>query len=189
MGLADTTFREVQVTTPPIALLTITPKQGAFPLIATIDASHSVDPFGGDLKYRIYIDGELKYTQSKVVHVFETPKSSAYLVRLEVESQRNGMSSSTTESVFVTNTPPVADFTYTPQNPQPTVEITFTSTSTDPDSTDAITNYHWIWGDGSEDSGSSLRSIIHKYSISRTYLVKLEVTDRFGSKEVQIEVK
>ena len=193
MGLADTTFREVQVITPPIALLTITPSQGSFPLIATIDASHSLDPFGGDLLYKIYIDGELTYTQSKVVHIFETPKASAYLVRLEVESQRNGMTNSVTESVFVTNTPPIADFTYTPQNPQRTVEITFTSTSVDPDSTDRITFYRWSWGDGSsEDTGSNLSSIIHKYTSSGTYLVKLEVTDRFGgvgSKEVQIEVK
>lgn len=193
LGLATSTNRRIEVATPPVAKLTVTPRQGSFPLRCTIDASESRDPFGGELSYQIFIDDQLRYTQSKVTHVFDIPKTTAYLVRLEVQNVRNQLRSSANEAVFVTNTPPVANFTYTPLNPQPTVQITFTSTSFDPDSTDTITNYRWIWGDGSnEDAGSNLRSIAHSYNISRTYLVKLVVTDRFnatGEKEIELEVK
>ncbi len=192
LGLADTTVRVVEVSTPPIAKLKVEPKQGKFPLSVMIDASESRDPFGGTLLYEIFIDGQLRYTQSKVTHIFDEPKTSAYLIRLEVESSRTGRRSSANEAVFVTNTPPIADFTFSPKNPQPTVVITFTSTSFDPDSTDAITNYRWIWGDGQEDSGANLRSITHSYNVSRKYLVTLVVTDRFdgtAKKETEIEVK
>jgi PKD repeat protein len=192
LGLASNTERLIQVATPPVAKLTVTPRQGSFPLRCTIDASESQDPFGGELSFQVFIDGQLRYTQSKVEHIFDIPKTTAYLVRLEVESLRNNLRSTINEAVFVTNTPPIADFVYTPQNPQPTVEMVFTSRSRDPDSTDAITNYRWIWGDGTEDAGSNLSSIMHRYNVSRTYLVKLIVTDRFnatGEKEVAIEVR
>jgi len=192
LGLAQTTTRRVEVNTPPIAKLKVTPTQGSFPLNCTIDATESFDPFGGDLSYQIFIDDQLRYTQDSVVHVFDIPKVPAYLIRLEVTSQRNQLRAVANQAVFVTNTPPIANFTYTPLNPQPTVQITFTSTSTDPDPTDAITNYRWIWGDGSEDAGSNLRSVVHSYNISRTYLVKLIVTDRFngvGEKEISLEVR
>jgi PKD repeat protein len=192
LGLADTTIRPVQVATPPAAKLTVTPRQGSFPLRCTIDASESKDPFGGELSYQIFIDGQLRYTQPKVTHFFDIPKTTAYLVRLEVESLRNGLRANANADVLVTNTPPVANFTFTPSNPQATVEIRFTSTSSDPDSTDTITNYRWIWDDGKEDAGGNLRSITHRYDVSRTYLVKLIVTDRFnatGEKEIPVKVE
>ena len=192
LGKIDTTGRAIRIDTPPVAKLNVTPKQGSFPLTCTIDASDSFDPFGGDLNYQIFIDDQLRYTQDSVAHIFDLPKTSAYLIRLEVENQRNGLRSIANESVTVTNTPPVANFTYAPENPQATVQITFTSTSTDADPTDSITNYRWIWGDGNEDAGSTLRSTTHSYNISRTYSVKLIVTDRFngtGEKEIALEVK
>lgn len=192
LGQTDTTGRAIRIDTPPVARLNVTPKQGSFPLTCTIDANESFDPFGGDLNYQIFIDDQLRYTQDSVVHIFDLPKTSAYLIRLEVENQRNGLRSIANESVMVTNTPPVAGFTYAPQNPQATVQITFTSTSTDADPTDSITNYRWIWGDGNEDAGSTLRSATHSYNISRIYSVKLIVTDRFngtGEKEIALEVK
>ncbi len=189
LGLAASTTRSVTVSTPPVASLAITPKEGAFPLEVTLDASGSNDPFGGEIIYEIFIDDQLRYTQSRVEHLFDTPKTTAYQVRLEVESRRTGLRSVANESVLVTNTPPVADFTFSPGNPQPTVEILFTSTSSDPDSTDRITNYTWIWGDGEQNSGANLSSIRHKYNISGTYSVKLIVQDRFnGISEVTKEV-
>jgi PKD repeat protein len=192
LGLSSTVGKRIEINTPPIARLKVTPTQGSFPLTCTIDADSSRDPFGGALTYQIFIDDQLRYTQSKVTHVFDIPKITAYLVRLQVENQRNGLRSIANEAVFVTNTPPVADFTYAPENPQATVQITFTSTSTDADPTDMITTYRWIWGDGNEDAGSTLRSATHSYNISRTYFVKLIVTDRFngtGEKEIALEVK
>jgi len=180
LGQTDTTGRAIRIDTPPVAKLTVMPKQGSFPLTCTIDANESIDPFGGDLNYQIFIDDQLRYTQDSVVHVFDAPKTSAYLIRLEVENQRNGLRSIANESVLVTNTPPSADFRFTPSMPQPGAVITFTSTSIDPDPTDAITNYRWIWGDGNEDAGSNLSSTTHSYTISRDYTVTLIVTDRFS---------
>lgn len=186
-GLVDTTMRRIQVATPPTASLVVTPKQGAFPLRVTIDASGSNYPFGGELTYNISILNQgtqvgTPYTQSKVTHIFTEPRDTPYLIRLEVAvSGRTDLRAVASEEVMVTNTRPKADFTYTPLDPQATVQITFTSTSFDPDSTDRITNYVWDWGDGSRNSGSDLRSVVHSYNISRTYRVKLTVTDRFGA--------
>jgi len=191
LGLATTTRRIVTVATPPIAKLKVTPTQGSFPLPCTIDADSSRDPFGGALSYQIFIDDQLRYTQSKVTHVFDIPKVSAYLIRLEVANQRNQLRSIANEAVFVNNTPPVADFTYTPPNPQATVQIRFTSTSFDPNPTDTITNYRWNWGDGApEEAGSDLSTAVHSYAAGE-YTVTLIVTDRFngtGEKKMLVKV-
>ena len=183
LGLADSTSKQIQVSTPPNAVLNVTPRQGAFPLEVDIDAAASNDPFGGDLDYEIFIDNQLTYTgQNKVSHVFDTPRVSAYIVRLRVTSQRTGLSDEASEAVTVKNTPPVANFTFFPTKPQATVDIRFdASTSFDPDSTDAITNYQWNWGDGSQpQTGAGLVTVIHEYLNDGEYLVRLTVTDRFG---------
>ena len=70
---------------------------------------------------------------------------------------------------------PVADFTYTPENPTTEDEITFNaSISTDEDGT--IDNYNWGFGDGTFDSGVTVG---HIYS-EGTYTVTLKVIDNDG---------
>ena len=73
------------------------------------------------------------------------------------------------------NQPPVADFTYTPNNPTNTTVIHFTDTSTDPDGT--IVSWWWNFGD---HYYSDLQNPIHCYYVNGEYNVTLTVTDNNG---------
>ena len=75
------------------------------------------------------------------------------------------------------NQPPIASFTYSPKNPIANQTIIFdTSNSTDPDGT--ITNYEWIFGDGSTGFG---KVTTHSYAENGTYSIILTVTDNDGA--------
>lgn len=165
---------------PMVADLQVTPSEGTFPLQTVIDATGSRGPAGGELTYEIFIDGVSTYGQSRVPHVFETPRPTPYQVRLRLTSNRTSLVATASTSVLVRNTPPVADFTFSAT--QVPGEILFTSTSIDTDSTDMITDYRWKWGDGTpEESGANLKSIRHRYGLTGSYSVILVVTDRFGA--------
>jgi len=74
------------------------------------------------------------------------------------------------------NQPPVASFTYFPEDPVVGEETTFdASDSYDPDG--AIVSYSWDFGDG---SASMVQNPTHTYTSPGTYVVKLTVTDNEG---------
>ena len=74
------------------------------------------------------------------------------------------------------NQPPVALFTYSPQNPVIGEEITFdASDSYDPDG--EIVSYEWDFGDDSTGNGEV---VTHAYSSADAYTVTLTVTDDDG---------
>lgn len=182
LGLADTAIANVRVSTPPVAVLAVTPEEGPFPLTVRIDGRGSQDPHpnGGISAYRLFINNNQLSTQDSITTELTTPGN--YLVALEVDNIR-GLTARTEKIVRATNLPPVADFVYAPENPQPTVDVTFTSTSSDPNTTDSITNYTWNWGDGTPvQSGSSLSSVQHEFAASPPtgWQVTLTVTDSFG---------
>ena len=70
------------------------------------------------------------------------------------------------------NKKPVADFTYTPEEPLDTDIITFVDHSTDEDG--EIVSWFWEFGDGST---STNQNPTHMYEDNGTYVVKLTVTD------------
>jgi len=72
--------------------------------------------------------------------------------------------------------PPVADFTYSPSNPEVWQTINFTDMSYDPDGT--IVSWYWDLGDGM--SSSIDQNPRHTYSSPGTYTVRLTVTDNDG---------
>ncbi|QSG05494.1 PKD domain-containing protein [Halapricum desulfuricans] len=75
------------------------------------------------------------------------------------------------------NTPPKAQFDYTPADPDPTENITVDATSSsDPDGN--ITSYRWDFSDGTTASGPSTN---HSYSEEGVYTVSLTVTDDRGA--------
>ncbi|HUV02832.1 MAG TPA: PKD domain-containing protein [Desulfobacteria bacterium] len=83
--------------------------------------------------------------------------------------------------------PPVASFTYSPENPAVSEEITFdASSSNDPDGT--IEKYQWNFGDGNSTEG---KVVTHAYSKAGDYTATLTVTDNDGlqnSTELSFEV-
>ncbi|MDI6752093.1 MAG: clostripain-related cysteine peptidase, partial [bacterium] len=87
--------------------------------------------------------------------------------------------------------PPIASFTYSPENPVVGEEITFNaSSSQDPDGGE-IVSYNWNFGDG--NSGQE-KIGTHTYSKPGTYTVTLTVTDNDGltgsaQEDITVEVK
>ena len=79
-----------------------------------------------------------------------------------------------TQSIQIrTNQPPIASFTYHPENPIVDQTITFNaSNSTDSDGN--VTNYEWNFGDGNTGTG---KITTHSYSLAGDYMVNLTVTD------------
>ncbi|MDH7506630.1 MAG: PKD domain-containing protein [Candidatus Thermoplasmatota archaeon] len=74
------------------------------------------------------------------------------------------------------NQPPIANFTYTPNNPINTTVVHFTDTSTDSDG--SIVSWWWDFGD---HYYSDLQNPVHCYYLEGIYNVKLTVTDDKGS--------
>jgi hypothetical protein len=79
------------------------------------------------------------------------------------------------------NQPPVAEFTWTPQNPIQSQDITFdASNSYDPDGT--IMVYEWDWNnDGISDENHTTPTATHVWPEADTYQVTLKVTDDQGA--------
>ena len=75
----------------------------------------------------------------------------------------------------IENQPPIASFTYIPENPLVDEQITFdASASTDPDGT--IVKYEWDFGDGNV-TNTTHEILNHSYSEAGSYEVTLTVTD------------
>ena len=74
--------------------------------------------------------------------------------------------------ILCQSTPPHADFTYVPLNPTTQTVIFFTDTSTDSDG--FITSWFWSFDDGTT---SIAQNPTHQYTLAKTYLVTLTITD------------
>jgi PKD repeat protein len=94
-----------------------------------------------------------------------------YEVTLRVIDDK-GANGTKTKTVTVENRPPIADFTFTPSNPEPRETVSFSSNSYDPDG--FISKYSWSFGDG---TSSSFPNPEHIYSDNGIYYVGLTVWD------------
>ena len=82
-----------------------------------------------------------------------------------------------TEPVTPGNTPPIASFIYSPENPVVNQTITFdASSSYDPDPGGYLVNYKWNFGDGN-NTNTTQPIITHSYASAGDYTVNLTVTD------------
>lgn len=95
----------------------------------------------------------------------------SYNVTLNVTDDLGG-ANKTLKVVDVSNSLPLADFTYIPLNPEMNESIFFTDNSSDLDGVIVA----WLW-DFDDGFGSTLQDPMHKYSINGTYNVSLTVTD------------
>jgi len=75
---------------------------------------------------------------------------------------------------IVTETDPVARFSFSPSNPRPQQTVSFDGTeSSDPDG-GSLSSYSWAFGDGNSDTGNTTT---HTYTTDGDYNVTLTVTD------------
>lgn len=77
------------------------------------------------------------------------------------------------------NLPPIADFSYTPANPQVMQPITFSEACSDPD--DRVVKWLWAFGDGQTlEVQTASQPVSHSYNEGNTYNVTLTCTDNGG---------
>ena len=95
-----------------------------------------------------------------------------------VASNANGTAIQTWIWNVLDTEPPIANFTYSPENPVVNQTVTFNASSSyDPDGN--ITNYEWDFGDGTNGTGEMVN---HSYSSTGNYTVILTITDDAGAK-------
>lgn len=157
---------------PPIANFTYEPVE-----ITTGDLiffnSTSYDPDGIIINWTWdFGDGNTAYGEN-VTHTYWD--NGNYTVNLTVMD--NGSATASIEkTVVVSNQPPTADFTFTPEYPTANENIYFNDNSTDPDG--IIGTWWWDFGDGYY---SDLQNPKHIYDIAGNFTVNLSVTDDDGS--------
>jgi len=113
-------------------------------------------------------------------------QSGTYTVSLTIDDH-DGVSSTNTVVVNISDIPPEADFTYTPALPTTGENIAFTDTSTDQDG--YIVNWTWDFGDGTT---SQEQNATHTYYQPGVKTVILTVTDNTNntsttSKRITVE--
>ncbi|MGY4706547.1 PKD domain-containing protein [Candidatus Bipolaricaulota sp. J31] len=157
-----------------VAVIQADPTQGRGPLEVTFDASSSRDPAGSISEYLWdFGDGTEVASGVRVTHTYTHP--GAYLVTLVVTGP-SGVGRATTW-IYVDNSPPVADFSFWPEDPMRKEEIGFdASPSYDPDG--EIVSYRWDFGDGTTAEG---RMVSHSYDHDGEYVVALTVVDDSGA--------
>ena len=105
------------------------------------------------------------------------PKAGSYTVKLQVTDNK-GATATASRVVTVTNRPPVASFTSTPASPSTGDQVTFTSSSSDPDG--SVVSQAWdLNGDGQYNDATGA-SVSKPFSKAGTYTVGLKVTDDNG---------
>ena len=178
-NIADNTFIDSTVTVLPlgypVASFTYSPLK---PLVGEPVAFHSSsyddDGYIVSWEWDFNNDGVIDaITENSTWTYTETGE---YTVRLIVTD--NATLANDVQRLVTVYAPPVASFTYSPQNPLVNEAVTFdASASSDPDGT--IAHYSWDFGDGQTGTGQTAS---HTYTSFGTYTVTLNVTDNDGFK-------
>lgn len=160
----------------PIAQFTFTPANPTVNQVVSFTSTSS-DQDGDTLTYSWDFKDSSTSTSANPTHKFA--KEGSYAVSLTVTDEQ-GLTDTVThtvnvEKVNVVNHNPVAEFTFTPSNPEVNEEVTFTSTSSDQDG-DALT-YSWDFKDSSKSTSPNPK---HTFTKEGSYEVSLTVTDEYG---------
>jgi PKD repeat protein len=185
-GASATTGVDVPVANrPPVAAFGFSPSspKSADEIALT---SLSTDPDGSIASYAWDLDDDGQFddgTGATAITSFATPGQ--HNVRLQV-SDDNGATDVATVPIDVANRPPTAAFTFSPQSPKTLEQVTFTSTSTDPEG--SIASLEWdLDNDGQYDDATG-PTAQRSFPIAGNYTMKLRVTDSSGALDTETKV-
>ena len=135
---------------------------------------------GSDRIVNFYVDSDLIYTSEKRINETVLQEKKIFLgIRSSGSAGKSYHDFIKVYAVEKEQQPPIANFTYYPENPVVNQTITFNaSLSYDPDGT--VVNYEWGFGDGNV-TNTTEETINHSYSEARSYEVTLTVTDDDGA--------
>ena len=162
----------------PLPLFNFSPTTPEVDDVVSFDASGSIDPDGKIVDYEWdFGDGENARGVAKLMckHVYTS--SGAFKANLTL-TDSEGEKSTITSEINVIEPLPDAIGTYSPAEPEVSDVITFDA-SQSKDKKWPIIDYEWDFGDGYSGNGES---IDHKFMRSRTFTVKLTVTNEKGIK-------
>lgn len=149
------------------------PRTGQF----TYLNSTSTDNDGRIVVYNWTIEGdpEVKHG-SRIGYTFR--RADSFDVVLEVTDNR-GQLSGAIRTVLVENSPPIADFVFTPATPTTGQEITFTNASRDPDG-DRVDGIEWDFGAGEVPRTATGNVVRHTFATNGIHEVTMRATDSGG---------
>lgn len=169
-GITADVTSQISVNSLPVASFIYSPKNPQVGDEVVFKATPSNDSDGRIVAY--YWDFNQEDFSVKDTKKIVIDKEGDFWVNLTVTDDF-GAKGSRSERIRI-NEPPIAQFSITPQNPNPDQDVVFDATlSKDPDGGD-LKNYTWDFGDGNRTSGYS---VTHKYKKGGPYKVLLTVFD------------
>jgi len=189
-GYYDVFVTKFKENKPPFAYFIWSPSKPKISQIITFDAYPSSDPDGYIVLYEWdwNSDGTYDYSSSSTKATYSWPAPGNYSVTLRV-TDNEGATDTKKNIVSVTqNQLPIADFTWTPSNPEVNQTIQFDgSLSSDPDG--FIASYEWDWdNDGVYDHATSFSKTNYSWSTAKNYPVTLRVTDFDGGADTETKI-
>lgn len=164
---------------PPVAVFNFFPENPLINQEIIFNAASSSDSDGTITSY-IWDFGDTNSTttnQATTTYSYLT-SGVEYIVKLWVVDDQGATSSPATITISVIpalNQPPIASFTFSPENPFVDDEIIFDATSSS-DLDGTITSYIWDFGDSTVSTTTEVITT-HNYSTSSDFLVNLTVVD------------
>jgi len=172
--------------TGPQALFTASPVEHVIPFTANFDGTLSYQPQGRAVSYQWNFGDGGAGSGPVIAHTYE--KDGIYTARLTVIDEQ-GLSDSSSLTVYALNPPPTATFSYKPKSWTGEEYIVGASEWIKFDASESVDDgdivaYDWNFGDKEYGSGCKVE---HRYLWAGTYSVVLTVTDDDGGKTNFIE--
>lgn len=168
---------------PPAASFDYAPTVPTVGELVTFDAGDSSDSDGAIVEFRWDFDGDgsVDRTTTTATASNQFTTSGTYAVALEVVDDDGSTDTASTTVTVGANQPPVAAFSYAPDDVTVDEAITFdASGSSDPDGT--VVEYRWDFdGDGTFEDVTTAAETQHTFDRSGTYSVSLLVVDDDGT--------
>jgi PKD repeat protein len=176
-GAKNSTSTKIKINEPPVAIINFDPKEPNVGDDVKFDASKSFDIDGSIREYYWdFGDGSTTRERSSV-HAYE--KGGEFSVKLVVRDENNATAENS--SLIIINRPPIATFSYSPNEPVAEKAISFDATGSK-DEDGKIKEYIWDFGEGRAPETWTKPIARYIYSETGKYKVNLTVIDDTGGK-------